>query len=71
MLPVLYSFRRCPYAIRARKTLLYTEQQVKLREVFLKDKPPPATTGLLPQGRARPAATFLPEALNLADPIGA
>jgi glutathione S-transferase len=39
MLPVLYSFRRCPYAIRARMTLLYTAQQVELREVFLGNKP--------------------------------
>lgn len=40
MLPILYSFRRCPYAIRARMALLYTAQKVELREVFLQDKPP-------------------------------
>ena len=36
---VLYSFRRCPYAIRARWALLNTNQIVELREVELKNKP--------------------------------
>ncbi|MCS5586980.1 MAG: glutathione S-transferase [Porticoccaceae bacterium] len=39
MLPILYSFRRCPYAIRARMTLAYASITVDLREVFLADKP--------------------------------
>ena len=39
-LPVLYSFRRCPYAIRARMALLQAELTVELREVVLSDKPP-------------------------------
>ena len=38
-LPVLYSFRRCPYAIRARLALRYAGVRVGLREVVLKDKP--------------------------------
>ncbi len=38
-LPILYSFRRCPYAIRARIGILYSEVQVELREVVLKQKP--------------------------------
>lgn len=38
-LPVLYSFRRCPYAIRARMTLYYSGVQVELREVKLRDMP--------------------------------
>ena len=38
-LPVLYSFRRCPYAIRARMALAYAAVPVELREVVLKDKP--------------------------------
>jgi len=38
-LPVLYSFRRCPYAIRARVTLLYSGIPVELREVVLRNKP--------------------------------
>ncbi|KGG19474.1 glutathione S-transferase [Prochlorococcus marinus] len=36
---ILYSFRRCPYAIRARWALINTNQVVELREVELKNKP--------------------------------
>lgn len=39
-LPRLYSFRRCPYAMRARLGLLFAGQKVELREVVLKNKPP-------------------------------
>ena len=38
-LPVLYSFRRCPYAMRARLALLVSGQAVEHREVELKNKP--------------------------------
>jgi glutathione S-transferase len=38
--PILYSFRRCPYAMRARMALLASGTRVQLREVVLKDKPP-------------------------------
>ena len=38
--PCLYSFRRCPYAIRARLGMLFAELQVELREITLKNKPP-------------------------------
>ena len=38
-LPVLYSFRRCPYAMRARMALLISQTPVRLREVVLRDKP--------------------------------
>ncbi|MGB1897531.1 MAG: glutathione S-transferase [Candidatus Poseidoniaceae archaeon] len=37
--PILYSFRRCPYAMRARMALLETGIQVELREVVLRDRP--------------------------------
>ena len=37
--PVLYSFRRCPYAMRARLAVQYSGVIVELREVDLKDKP--------------------------------
>lgn len=37
--PVLYSFRRCPYAIRARLALRQAGIEVKLREVVLRNKP--------------------------------
>ncbi len=38
-LPVLYSFRRCPYAMRARLALLVSNVPYQLREVTLKNKP--------------------------------
>lgn len=38
-LPILYSFRRCPYAMRARLALMHCGAQCELREVLLKDKP--------------------------------
>ena len=37
--PSLYSFRRCPYAMRARLGILFAELQVELREITLKNKP--------------------------------
>ena len=39
-LPVLYSFRRCPYAISARMAIAAASIEVTIREVLLKDKPP-------------------------------
>ena len=59
-LPVLYSFRRCPYAMRARLALAVSGQACELREVALKAKPaellaasPAATVPVLvlPQGQ--------------------
>jgi glutathione S-transferase len=38
-LPILYSFRRCPYAMRARSALIVSGITVELREVELRDKP--------------------------------
>jgi len=38
-IPILYSFRRCPYAMRARLALVATYTPVELREVVLRDKP--------------------------------
>lgn len=43
-LPVLYSFRRCPYAIRARMAIAYADKlenplKLELREIVLKNKP--------------------------------
>lgn len=37
--PILYSFRRCPYAIRARLALAVSGIAVEHREVKLRDKP--------------------------------
>jgi len=59
-LPILYSFRRCPYAMRARLALLLGEITCEIREVVLRDKPaemialsPKATVPVLalPDGR--------------------
>ena len=36
---ILYSFRRCPYAIRVRCALLICEIKVEIREIDLKNKP--------------------------------
>lgn len=61
-LPVLYSFRRCPYAMRARLALAVSGQACELREVVLRNKP----QGLL---QASPKGTVpvlvLPEGLVL------
>lgn len=37
--PILYSFRRCPYAMRARMPIVRTNFEVELREVILRDRP--------------------------------
>lgn len=39
MIPILYSFRRCPYAMRARLALAYANIKLQHREILLKDKP--------------------------------
>lgn len=58
--PILYSFRRCPYAMRARLALASSGMSCELREVVLRDKPqalrdasPKATVPVLvlPDGR--------------------
>lgn len=59
-LPILYSYRRCPYAMRARMALQYSGVKVDIREISLRDKPrhmlaisPKATVPVLwlPDGR--------------------
>lgn len=37
--PILYSFRRCPYAMRARMSIVRETYEVELREVVLRDRP--------------------------------
>lgn len=39
MTPVLWSFRRCPYAMRARLAVHAAGQPVELREIVLRNKP--------------------------------
>ena len=67
-LPVLYSFRRCPYAIRARLAIEAAGTAVSLREVALRDKPaaliaasPKATVPVL----QLPDGTVLEESLGI------
>ena len=38
-LPILYSFRRCPYAMRARMSIVRSGFHVEHREVLLRDRP--------------------------------
>ena len=38
-LPVLYTFRRCPYAMRARISMYYSKINYEHREILLKDRP--------------------------------
>ena len=38
-LPILYSFRRCPYAMRARMALILASKDCELREITLRNKP--------------------------------
>lgn len=65
---VLYSFRRCPYAMRARMGILEAGLEVELREVHLRDKPaelvacsPKATVPVL----VLPDGTVLDESLDI------
>ena len=38
-LPILYSFRRCPYAMLARMALILASKECELREILLSNKP--------------------------------
>ena len=79
-LPVLYSFRRCPYAMRARLAVKASGLAVALREVVLRDKPaellaisPKATVPVLqlPDGRVlEQSLDIMRWALALNDPQG-
>jgi glutathione S-transferase len=40
-LPILWSFRRCPYAMRARLAIQSSGRQVQLQEILLREKPAP------------------------------
>jgi len=39
MSAVLYSFRRCPYAMRGRMALKVSGLEIEHREILLRDKP--------------------------------
>ena len=67
-LPVLYSFRRCPYAMRARLALAASGEHCELREVVLKNKPPDmlaaSAKGTVPV-LVLPDATVLEQSLDI------
>lgn len=79
-LPILYSFRRCPYAIRARLALAVSATPYALREVALRNKPaellaasPKGTVPVL----VLPSGEVIDESLNIMlwalerhDPLG-
>lgn len=79
-LPILYSFRRCPYAIRARLALAQAGLRTELREVALRRKPaemlalsPKGTVPVLqlPDGRVLDESLDIMRwALQQADPEG-
>jgi glutathione S-transferase len=79
-MPVLYSFRRCPYAMRARLAVKAAGIRVELREVVLRDKPqalraasPKATVPVLvlPDGAViEQSFEIMQWALALRDPRG-
>lgn len=77
MTPILYSFRRCPYAMRARLALIVSGQSVELREVSLRAKPaamlaasPKATVPVLitPEGVIDESLQIMLWALRRSDP---
>jgi glutathione S-transferase len=77
--PILYSFRRCPYAMRARLALIAADQRVHLREIALRDKPaaflaasPKATVPVLvtDQGVIAESLQIMQWALAQNDPAG-
>ena len=67
-LPILYSFRRCPYAMRARLAIKISGIEVELREILLREKAPEllevspkATVPVLVQ----PDGTVIEESLDI------
>ena len=66
--PILYSFRRCPYAIRARLALAVSGTRGELREVKLSAKPQ-AMLDASPKGTVPvlvlPGGTMLDESLDI------
>ena len=77
-MPILYSFRRCPYAMRARLAVRISGLQVDRVEVKLRDKPPAMLAAspkgtvpvlVLPNGRViDESLDIMRHALAFADP---
>jgi glutathione S-transferase len=82
--PLLYSFRRCPYAIRARMAIAQSGVNVQIHEVSLRDKPaamlaasPKGTVPVLVLSGPQPPENVIAESLDImhwalsqADPDG-
>jgi glutathione S-transferase len=77
--PILYSYRRCPYAMRARMALAYANISVEIREISLKEKPlsmlaisPKATVPVLQYGNLvlEQSLDIMKWALSQHDPDG-
>lgn len=68
--PILYSFRRCPYAMRARMALAAADITCRLREVVLRDKPDEMLTAS-PKGTVpviiTPDGSVIDESLDVMD----
>ena len=68
--PILYSFRRCPYAIRARLAIWSSGLETELREVMLRDKAEAFLTAS-PKGTVPvvvlPSGAVLEESLDVMD----
>jgi len=67
-LPLLYTYRRCPYAMRARMALLQAGVLYQPLEVSLRDKPP-AMLALSPKGTVPvlvlPSGEVLEQSMNI------
>ncbi len=67
-LPVLWTFRRCPYAMRARLALAVSKTPLEWREIILRDKPA-AMLQASPKGTVPvlvlPDGTVLEESLDI------
>lgn len=79
MRPILYSFRRCPYAMRARLALVSAGIETELREILLRDKAPEfletSPKGTVPvivtaSGVIEESLEIMDWALNANDPEG-
>ena len=66
--PILYTYRRCPYAMRARMALHYSGIEVEMREIALKAKPT-AMLAASPKGTVPvlvlPDGTVIDESLDI------
>lgn len=67
-LPLLYSYRRCPYAMRARLAMLQAQRRFQTYEIVMRDKPA-EMLALSPKGTVPvlrlPDGTVLEESLDI------